>query len=136
VSLGWAGRSDLDLAVLCPNGNSIRFNNQNACGARLDVDMNAGGRSSSEPIENVFWPSRPANGTYHVYVSLFDRRSDRRPSIPFRLELDVLGERQQVDGTIERNLQPMLVTQFEITDEAPPPAPPDCPPTAPTTEEQ
>ena len=105
MSLGWDGLSDLDLAILCPNGNAIGFNNQLACGARLDVDMNAGSRSSSTPIENVYWPSKPANGVYQVYVTLFDRRSDRREAIPFRVELDVLGDRRQVDGAA-RQLPP------------------------------
>jgi hypothetical protein len=132
VSLGWEGLSDLDLAILCPNGSSIRFDNQSACGARLDVDMNAGPRSSSSPIENVYWQSKPPNGVYKVYVTLFDRRSDRRQAIPFRVELDVLGERRQVDGAARRDRQPELVTEFAIDDQ-PPPAPDDCPPaTAPT----
>jgi hypothetical protein len=133
VSLGWEGLSDLDLAILCPNGNAIRYNNPNACGGELDVDMNAGPRSSSEPIENVYWQSKPRNGIYKVYVTLFDRRSDRRPEIPFRVELDVLGDRRQVDGAARRYRQAELVTQFEITDE-PPPAPDDCPPAAAPTD--
>jgi hypothetical protein len=129
VSLGWDGLSDLDLAILCPNGNVIRYNNTNACGGALDVDMNAGARSSSEPIENVYWQSKPRNGIYKVYVTLFDRRSDRRREIPFRVELDVLGDRRQVDGAARRYRQAELVTQFEITDE-PPPASDGCPPAA------
>ena len=133
VSLGWDGLSDLDLAILCPNGNAIRFNNQNACGGRLDVDMNAGFRSSSEPIENVYWQSKPPNGVYKVYVTLFDRRSDRRQTIPFRVELDVLGDRRQVDGAARGYRQAELVTEFEIDDE-PPPAPDDCPPAAAATD--
>jgi hypothetical protein len=132
VSLGWEGLSDLDLAILCPNGNSIRFDNPSACGARLDVDMNAGARSSSSPIENVYWQSRPPNGVYEVYVTLFDRRSERRQEVPFRVELEVLGESRQVDGAARRYRQPELVAEFEIDDQ-PPPTPDDCPPaTAPT----
>ena len=135
VSLGWEGPSDLDLMVQCPNRSEIRFNNQSACGGQLDVDMNAGARSSSSPIENVYWASKPRNGVYRVYVTLFDRRSDRRQAIPFRLELDVLGERRQVDGAARRYRQPELVTEFEITDQ-PPPAPDECPPASAPTEPQ
>jgi hypothetical protein len=135
VSLGWDGLSDLDLAILCPNGNEIRFNNQRACGARLDVDMNAGSRSSRTPIENVFWSSKPRNGVYRVYVTLFDRRSDRRQAIPFQVELDVLGDRRQVAGEARRYREAELVTEFEITDDPPEP-PDDCPPAAAPTEGQ
>ena len=135
VSLGWDGLSDLDLAILCPNGSAIAFNNQAACGARLDVDMNAGSRSSSTPIENVYWQSKPSNGVYRVYVTLFDRRSDRREAVPFRVELDVLGDQRQVDGAARSYRQAELVTEFEITDE-PPSAPDDCPPAAAPTEPQ
>ena len=127
VSLGWDGTADLDLAVVCPDGGTIWFNQRNACGGRLDVDMNASGKHSPTPIENVFWPSKPGKGTYQVYVSLFDRRGDRRRSIPFQVELDVLGDRQQVSGMAERARQPVLVKEFEITD-AQLPAAPACPP--------
>ncbi len=135
VSLGWDGLSDLDLAILCPNGNTIRFNNQRACGGRLDVDMNAGRRSSRTPIENVYWSSKPRNGVYRVYVTLFDRRRERRDAIPFQVELDVLGDRREVAGEARVYREAQLVTEFEITDEPPPP-PDDCPPAAAPTEDQ
>lgn len=136
VSLGWEGDADLDLAVACPGGGTIWFNERSACGARLDVDMNASGKFSPTPIENVFWPSKPANGTYEVYVSLYSRKTDRRRAIPFRVELDVLGNRRQVDGTIERARQAMLVTRFEITDAPPPAEQPACPPVGPSTDQK
>ena len=136
VSLGWDGTADLDLAVVCPDGGTIWFNHRNSCGGRLDVDMNASGKHSRTPIENVFWPSKPGNGTYQVYVSLFDRRGDRRRSIPFQVELDVLGDRQQVSGMAEQPRQPMLVKEFEITDTPPPPEQPACPPAGPSTDQK
>jgi hypothetical protein len=135
VSLGWDGLADLDLAILCPNGNVIRYNSQTGCGGRLDVDMNAGARSSAAPIENVYWQSKPRNGVYKVYVTLFDRRSDRRQAIPFRVDLDVLGDRRQVDGASRQYRQAELVTEFEITDE-PPLAPDECSPAAAPTDQQ
>ncbi len=136
VSLGWEGLADLDLAVVCPDGATIWFNQRSACGGRLDVDMNASGRFSRTPIENVFWPSKPGNGTYQVYVTLFSRKSERRRAIPFRVELDVLGDRQQVDAMVEQPRQPVLVKEFEITDTPPPPEPPACPPAGPAPDRQ
>ena len=136
VSLGWNGPSDLDLAVVCPDGVAIDFNQRSACGARLDVDMNAGGAASRTPVENIFWPNRPANGTYQVYVTRYNSRGDRRRAIPYRLELDVLGDRRQLDGSVQGVKRPMLATEFEITDAPPPPEPPGCPPVAPPPDRQ
>ncbi|MCZ8149891.1 MAG: hypothetical protein O9325_18815, partial [Roseomonas sp.] len=63
VTLAWDGPADLDLHVDCPGGERIFFGNQNACGGTHDIDMNAGGRNSDRPIENVVWNRPPPPGT-------------------------------------------------------------------------
>ena len=115
MSLGWDGTADLDLAVVCPDGGTIWYNQRNACGGRLDVDMNASGRHSRTPIENVFWPSKPGNGTYQVYVSLFTPgRPPAVDPVPGRARRPGRSATGQRYGGATR--QPVLVKEFEITD--------------------
>jgi hypothetical protein len=71
VSLAWYNYDDLDLHVVEANGNHIYFANKSN---KLDVDMNAGGPRSKEPVENIRWVNLPPSGNYHVYVHQFNKR--------------------------------------------------------------
>lgn len=73
VSLAWFNHDDLDIHVYEPNGNHIFFGNK---GGKLDVDMNAGGRMSREPVENVSWMKKPADGTYRVEINNYSKREN------------------------------------------------------------
>ncbi|MCG7629044.1 hypothetical protein MHM88_14630 [Epibacterium sp. MM17-32] len=81
VSLGWYNHDDLDIHVYEPDGNLIYYGNKSG---KLDVDMNAGGRMSREPVENVCW-DRLKDGDYKVVIHNFTRRE----SIDVGFELDV-----------------------------------------------
>jgi len=70
VSLSWSNHDDLDLHMLEPNGNHIYYSNM--CG-KLDVDMNAGGRRSRDPVENIAI-NNVENGTYLVSVNNYTLR--------------------------------------------------------------
>ena len=65
VSLAWNTLDDLDIRVVTPSGETISYQNkQSRCGGHLDVDMNANGRCSIAPVENVYWsraPNRPTS---------------------------------------------------------------------------
>lgn len=87
VSLGWYNYDDLDIHVHEPDGNHISFSNM--CG-KLDVDMNAGGRSSREAVENVSWNGRIQNGTYRVIINNYAKREN----VDFGFELEVEFEGQ------------------------------------------
>src|SRR5262245_30225615 len=53
ISLLWHNLNDLDLHCIDPNGDEVYFRNKRVrSGGELDVDMNAGGRISREPVEN------------------------------------------------------------------------------------
>lgn len=90
VSLGWHNFDDLDLHVIEPNGNRIAFYNK---GNKLDVDMNAGGGRSRDPVENVTWQGKLADGEYQVIVNQYQRRES--VDVGFTLEVEYGGEIKQ-----------------------------------------
>jgi hypothetical protein len=46
------------------------INKNSRSGGELDVDMNAGGPNSNEPVENIYWENRKAKkGNYSVYIN-------------------------------------------------------------------
>jgi hypothetical protein len=86
ISLGWNGKEDLDLHVKCP-GTELSFNspNKQACGGKLDVDMN-NERTNVDAVENAFWPS-PPSGNYEIYVVMYGRKGEPPRSIPFTVQV-------------------------------------------------
>lgn len=85
VSLMWHTKDDLDLHVVCPNGEHIQFNHKKAGQGWLDVDMNPR-HDTSEPVENVFWDSCPP-GKYKVFVENYSYACGGKGPIPFTLTL-------------------------------------------------
>ncbi|MBL7253874.1 hypothetical protein [Paractinoplanes lichenicola] len=71
VSLSWFNHDDLDLHVFEPNGDHIWYKDKRD---KLDVDMNAGGRFTREPVENVTWAGKIADGEYRIEVNQFNKR--------------------------------------------------------------
>ena len=71
ISLMWDNYNDIDLHCIDPNGEEIFFSHKNSrSGGELDVDMNAGGPNSKEPVENIYWENRKAKkGNYSVYIN-------------------------------------------------------------------
>jgi hypothetical protein len=69
-SLAWFNRDDLDIHVKIPNGEQIYFGNKAGI---LDVDMNAFGKFSTTPVENLAF-THPADGKYIVWVNQFCKR--------------------------------------------------------------
>lgn len=110
VSLAWDGPADLDLHVVCPNGEKIYHSLRSGCGGTLDVDMNSQtGKKSTTPVENVFWPDgKAAEGRYRVVVVLYNRNGDNREPIPFEVRIKngtavrtVPGSTSQVGANVE-----------------------------------
>ena len=86
VSLEWYNYDDLDLHCLEPNGNHIYFHNK--CGI-LDIDMNAGGSQTREPVENMRWVYLPCDGVYHFYVHNYCKRESK--DVGFAVEIATLA---------------------------------------------
>ena len=83
VTLAWETTDDLDLHLVEPDGTHIYYENRTSeNGAHLDIDMNAGGRASANPIENICYTRTPPSGTYKIYVDFFRRKSSI-PEIPY-----------------------------------------------------
>lgn len=83
VSLAWSNYDDLDLHVIEPDGNHIYFGNKSG---KLDVDMNAGGGHTREPVENVRWIRSLRDGLYRVFVHQYSKRES--VDVGFVVELD------------------------------------------------
>jgi hypothetical protein len=112
VSLAWNGPADLDLHVTCPDGRVINFQQPSHCGGTLQIDMNAGGRRSNEPVEDVIWPGTPPSGRYLVHVHYFDYPSRRVP-VPFIVRLVNGAERREVRG-VANGPNPQQVLEFTV----------------------
>jgi len=104
VTLRWAGRDDLDLAVMGPGGETVFFANpQISSGGTLDVDANGGCQTTmADPVENIFWPTGGApTGTYQAVVNLFTRcDAAGSGAIAFTLTVLLDGTPIAFDGTV------------------------------------
>ncbi len=113
ISLSWNNFNDLDLHVVPPSEERISFSHRRSkCGGVLDVDMNAGGRQSEEPVENVFWGKTVAPaGTFQVYVHFFAQH-DEYAETPFELHVLVDGVKTSYKGVVGGDSRLLLVTEF------------------------
>ncbi|GAA0560629.1 hypothetical protein GCM10010172_49710 [Paractinoplanes ferrugineus] len=87
VSLSWFNHDDLDLHVFEPDGTHIWYQEKRD---KLDVDMNAHGPFSREPVENVTWAHQVADGEYRIEVNQY-RKRDSSP-IGFMIETESDGK--------------------------------------------
>jgi hypothetical protein len=87
VSLAWHNYDDLDLHAITPSGGHIYYGQKAGI---LDVDMNAGGGRSRDPVENMRWIRMPGDGRYQVYVHQFCRRES--VDVGFTVEIETAGE--------------------------------------------
>lgn len=98
ISLSWFNYDDLDLHVHEPPGRGVSSlqdhiyfrNKRGATGGTLDVDMNAGGGSTREAVENVVWMSQMPSGPYRVVVNNFCQRETS--DVGFVIEVENAGK--------------------------------------------
>ncbi|MBO3738773.1 hypothetical protein [Actinoplanes flavus] len=87
VSLSWFNHDDLDLHVFEPNGDHIWYREKRN---KLDVDMNAGGGFSREPVENVTWAGKVPDGVYRIEVNQYHKREST--DVGFVIETESNGK--------------------------------------------
>lgn len=111
IILAWDDVNDLDLSVVCPNGERIYFGRERACGGVLDVDRNAGTWGPT-PVENIVFEAEPAPGTYRIEVHHFARNPGGPAVSPWRVTLRRQGRPDQsFSGTVAVG-QRVTVTTF------------------------
>lgn len=90
-SLSWHNYDDLDLHLVTPEGE-INFRNKRVGSGRLDVDMNAGGGSTREPVENIFYETLAGmrNGEYRLFVHNWSKRETS--NVGFTVQVELQGE--------------------------------------------
>jgi len=91
--LAWSNFDDLDLHLMTPSGDEISFRNRNggSTGGKLDVDMNAGGGHTRQPVENIFFSSAKTMkaGKYQLYVNQWSRREEKDTG--FTVQIQIFG---------------------------------------------
>lgn len=97
--LAWFNYDDLDFHLVEPgvgrhSDYEIYYGNRSRLspgGGKLDVDMNAGGGTTREPVENIFFENRRVmkEGVYELSVHQFARREST--NVGFEVEMDYLG---------------------------------------------
>ncbi|MCA3276112.1 MAG: hypothetical protein ING26_11410 [Roseomonas sp.] len=97
IILAWDDRNDLDLMMICPNGERLYFDHRRACGAELDVDRNAGNSGlTPTPVENIVFAAEPAPGRYRIIVWHFQNNPPAPASSPYRVTVKREGRPDQV----------------------------------------
>jgi hypothetical protein len=97
IILAWDDRNDLDLVMICPNGERLYFDHRQACGAVLDVDRNAGNSAlTPTPVENIVFAAEPAPGRYRIIVWHFQNNPPAPASSPYRVTVKREGRPDQV----------------------------------------
>jgi hypothetical protein len=114
IGLAWEDENDLDLEVICPNGQRIRYDRRRACGGELDIDRNAAPPLTRRAVENIVFDGPPAPGRYRIVVTNFANNPPARPVSPFRVTVRIEG---QPDRVYTGQLAPRGVSEvgaFEI----------------------
>jgi hypothetical protein len=120
ISLMWDNFNDLDLHCVNPSGERIYHANKRALtGGHLDVDMNARSPRSSQPVENIYWPTNSApEGHYQVFVVHYAQYAPVNET-SYTVELKQSGKVRTFRGTIQLN-QTNTVHAFEMKKVPPP----------------
>jgi hypothetical protein len=123
-SLFWKNINDLDLHCFDPASEEIYFQHPLSLGTegRLDVDANAHGPYTVNPVENIYWPlgAAPA-GLYRIYVVFYSERVGG--GTPFTVRTVVRGKTNFFSATIfytgERNRNWICTLQYHPNDPDP-----------------
>lgn len=115
ILLSWSNYNDLDLSCIDPYGYEVWYGNHIVpSGGELDIDMNAGGPSSRNPIENIYWPSGGApKGKYQVRLTFFSVK-DNVVETPYEVKVKHGNNIDTYTGTLNSEKQIVDICSFEI----------------------
>ena len=94
IRLAWNNYDDLDLHITHNESwQVVNFRSRRAMGGELDVDMNAGGGTTREPVENIVFQdiTKMPDGNFVVRVNNYARRESK--NYTFQVDV-VIGERR------------------------------------------
>ena len=115
VILGWDDVNDLDLSIICPDGqSSIFFGRTQACGGTLDVDRNAGGAPTNRPVENIVFERDPPPGTYRIVVTHYATHSGGPRVSAWRVTLRRAGRPEETFSGSVATGEAVTVTTFTV----------------------
>ncbi len=114
-TLIWDSVDDLDLHIKDARNNNIYYKNYckscdnkfSSAGGQLDVDLNAGGAKSNQPVENVYFRCTPPAGIYTAKVHYFEKRNNS----PVNYKLFIRN-----NGRIEKELTGTLYEENEVVE--------------------
>ena len=118
VSLSWSNYDDLDLHIKrLGRPQEIYYGNRRNFGGHLDVDQNAGGGVTREPVENIIFADSHAipDGNYMVYVNQFSRREKRGDGFQVQIENKGVIETVQIPHNPLGNGQNVRIATFAVT---------------------
>ena len=92
-SLSWFNYDDLDFHMKEPGGYEIYYGNRNSNSpnyGKLDVDMNAGGGHTRQPVENIVYLDRKMmrDGVYNLIVHQYAKRESKDVGFEVEIEFD------------------------------------------------
>lgn len=101
IGLTWAGRADLDLSLICPDGSRAWFRDkvQASCGATLEWDENQSSRETSPQTTERVLLEDPPEGTYTIRVELYEGWTEPGEN-PFDLNINFDGRPESFSGSV------------------------------------
>ncbi len=106
INLQWSSRSDFDLLVVIPCGDTIYFNKHilhcNGSIGILDVDANREDPLISDPQENIYFET-PAQGVYQVFVLCWKWRNNGESTQYFNVSIIDNNGRKNYPGSFSKN---------------------------------
>jgi uncharacterized protein YfaP (DUF2135 family) len=86
------------IIIWYPISNRIYFKEKiSSLGGQLDIDKNAGGPITTQPLENIFYAVKPPAGKYSVIVSYYKSNSGNS-NVPYVVYLKIDGQLKTLTG--------------------------------------